>query len=1159
MNCRSIEMKTDSALIGGHYRLGELLGQGGVARVYSATDILSNQPVALKMALENDPLAVDAVRSEFRFAMTHRHPSLINPINILDDENRTVIVMPYVNGFSQCDLKAIMDSAVRRGDEWIDNFIVELFECAAFIHYCGYLYNDYKPSNFIWKSDSKQGNQVQPLLLDFNLVSQLGEHLARRGTIEYAAPEVLLGETPAFASDFYSIGATLYELFAGAPPYSSDDSAELIRQITENGPLDLSPIPLRFRDGLAALLMRDAKGRPQNGLAAAAAFGLEQRFTELTNSRANYYLSAGNPPFFEELKKTVTEYLAGKSEKALSISGSGWGTGEFDYLTAEFGLRGYHIERIKYDYHPAWVSSAFDYLLNQTEASICQKTILLIDNYSSLQPDSLAGLRALLRHPRQYPIIFYGDCWKPCELPRQPGNPLRDRTAQNATADTLIAFLKKNQSVSNMEALSLATGGNPELVRMHILSSIETGLLDLASTERTTNISVEITPEIEAILERCICVLNEDQTEIYSTLAAWDGDIPLILLAEFSDSQRKLIDYFLASAHLYRGKDSIAFPSDDFRQIIYRKTPEKKRQCNHRFWAEAVENYIAEDDGRLELLALHWGRSDNPQKGYQANIEAARELFKKSDFAKANLYSETLLTIARNGGGPLSDALMLAGDIAKQAGDYINARKRYLELLLNLDKNQNAELRAETFKDLGDLNRSIKKPGRALYYTQKALILFNKLNNRQGMANCHNNIGLICWVKEEYEKALDSFSSAFELNQSLGNFQEQVKIQSNMGIVKDIMGRTSEVAGHFEKALIFAQRAGDYWLEALTANNLGYFYINQNELDKAQIYLSQALEISSKIGYTENVINTLSNLGLCNLRAGALFSAIDYCQQAIQMAETINNKHQASEAQLFLSEVGILMGNFSLADKVLKSLEGDRIYAENKLFAKQVDLLRSWWYRVVGDTQSARNLAESIADYAKSVGNQRLESEANLSFLLALSIDDCVNPLSDLRELAPKALNLGHNDIAESANLASAKAYLAQGNPLSAEPLIDDIYSRPGQSRKVALEARLLLGNLKSIQKNYDQAIKLFSEAEIQAAGDGFLPDALDGAIGLAEIFFECGKSSRGQETLRRAFSYADRIVGSLPDEVSRQAFSRLPAISRLEALRNQTEECLSI
>ena len=394
---------------------------------------------------------------------------------------------------------------------------------------------------------------------------------------------------------------------------------------------------------------------------------------------------------------------------------------------------------------------------------------------------------------------------------------------------------------------------------------------------------------------------------------------------------------------------------------------------------------------------------------------------------------------------------------------------------------------------MGDLNRSTKKPERALYYTRKALNLFEKLGFEQGVANCHNNIGLILWVNQEYQKALESFDLALAVNERLGNFQEQAKIESNIGIIKEIMGRTSEVAGHFEKAYADAQKAADFWLEALIANNLGYYYIRHDELDKARFYLQKALEISEKISYTESTINALSNLGLCDLKSGDLFNSIDYCQRAMQMAKAIGNKHLSFDAQLFLSEIGILMGNFSLADSVLSSLEKDQIYVDNLVFARQVDVLRSRWQFAIGNVEIARRLAAETSAYAKTVGDSRLELEAQLAFL-ATSIGD-EHLIGQIGNLANEASALGHNDLTDNATLLLAKLFLTQNNIEGVEIWLERAFSKPNRGRQIRLEGRLILGRAKKAQMKYDEAINILTEIEIEAAGNGFLPDALEVAM----------------------------------------------------------------
>ena len=608
LSCRSAEKMNDPALLGGHYRPTELLGQGGVARVVLATDLLSGRKVALKMAREDNPEAAEAIKSEFHFAITHRHPSLVNPLGLTGDEVHPIIIMPYAPGISEDKMRALLRSSVNHPQSaWIDDFIIEILECSAFIHFCGYLYNDFKPSNFIWKQEHDRTEKARPVLLDFNLVSRIGETLSKRGTIEYAPPEVLLGKEPTKASDLYSIGAMLYDLFAGTPPFVSEDSSILIKQITEDGTADLSIIPARLRDGIAALLSRDQDSRPQDARAAADAFGLRSQFDELVKDRADFYISAGKPPFSKELKKACSEYLAGKSEKALLLFGNGCGTTQNDFLAAELALSGYQVERISAEETPQVISAIIEYLLAPANQTGFSKTILIIDDISKFDLSERCRLRALLRQPKALPVIACGARWLSYDLPYQIFDPISNYSNQGATYEALMAYLKKDTAAP--ENLSQAGGGDPELIFLHLSSVIKQGTYDFLSPESTFDFPLNSSPELEAAIKRMLYPLDSSKQEMLAFMAAWGTEIPLILLTDFSVEQKNLVDIFLASGHLRRGKDSIFFSSEDSRNYIYSNTKIEDRQRSHRFWAESAEKYLPPGEEQLEMVAIHWGHS----------------------------------------------------------------------------------------------------------------------------------------------------------------------------------------------------------------------------------------------------------------------------------------------------------------------------------------------------------------------------------------------------------------------------------------------------------------------------------------------------------------------------------------------------------------------
>jgi tetratricopeptide (TPR) repeat protein len=1119
----------DSPIVGERYRIEKAIGKGGIAAVFLAQDIYTNEPVALKMAAPDDPQCAQAIKDEFHFAMTHRHPALVNPHALLYYKDAPIIVMPYLENPEVNCLEACL-SRFRNGDfeHALEKFIAQILEAAAFIHYSGFIYNDFKPANFVIKFPNGEDGSIEPrlFLLDFNLVSRIGAKEPKRGTIHYTAPEVLLGQSAVPQSDLYSVGAMLYELFVGRPPHITDEYSNLIRLITESGKLDLSCIPDKFRNGIGSLLERIPERRPANARDAAKMLGVENDFRVLLESRAGYYLSAGSPPFADELKHSILEYISEKLEKIFLINGLGVNHSELDFLQAEFGTGVYHIERIRKCDSDATVTRIIDGLLTTISCNGIGHSLLLIDDLGGINLPNLLKLRGLIRAPRSIPVVASQKRWKNIDLPCRIFDPLTIHSSQTATREVLKANLKISNVSFNYENIGLATGGDPELIYIRLKEAITSGHLNIFSTEPNLIVDEEGLPDLDAVGKRMYSSLSDIQKSVLRLLSVWGNMASLVILSGFDEKEMNAIDSLVLLGHLRREKDGLSFVSDDARKYIYKQVPETDRPRFHQFWAEIAENHLEESDEFSETIATHWGLSDNISKGYNENLAMARKLFSKGELARAKSYAETSLQLSEQGGGPKSVVLMLCGDILKQEGDYPSARRNYVELLQLMAPENDLALKAEVYNDLGDLSRSLKKPKRALYYARKALQLFGKLNEKQGLANCYNNIGLIKWVEQKYDEALDSFFEALELNKQLGNYRELAKVQSNIGIIKDITGKTSEVAAFFEAALTNARRASDPRLESPFANNLGYFFIRQNELDQARKYLLEALEIAEKIGHIEVIINSLSNLGLCSLKQGRLFESVDYNQKAWQLAESVGNRHLALDAQLYLAEVSILMGNFSLADKVLGSLETDEIYLNNRPFQAQLDLLRSSWRRETGDSTGARDLAQKTHSYALEVGDSQLAIEAELAKCLAI-ISNMNEAQAGLAHICKQVNEYG--DLANSAGLAMVRLCLKQMDFNAARHILEECFVANGASARNRIEKIVLSGECEVGLGRFDQSISTLSEIETEAANLGFIPLALEAASALTAVFQDCGKASRANEVLRRAKAYADRISSTLP------------------------------
>jgi serine/threonine-protein kinase len=260
-----------SLLHGGRYRIERPLGHGGMATVYLAHDEELHRPVAVKLLAES--LAGDAAfRERFlreaRLAARLSHPNVVGVYDAGEtEEGRPYIVMEYVPGTTLDGLGPLAP-----------NQAVELAAQAcrglAHAHGAGLVHRDVKPQNLLLREDGtvKVADFGIARAVEATALTQAGTVL---GSAAYLSPEQALGEQVTAAADVYSLGAVLYELLTGRPPYEFESLADLatkqsVGQIVPVG--ELAPaVPQGVEDAVMRSLARNPAYRP----ASAAAFARE--------------------------------------------------------------------------------------------------------------------------------------------------------------------------------------------------------------------------------------------------------------------------------------------------------------------------------------------------------------------------------------------------------------------------------------------------------------------------------------------------------------------------------------------------------------------------------------------------------------------------------------------------------------------------------------------------------------------------------------------------------------------------------------------------------------------------------------------------------------------------------------------------------------------
>lgn len=244
------------------YEIVGFLGAGGMGRVYKAWDPRLQRHVALKFLSRNDP---DVVQRFFREAQSQaqvEHPHVCRIYEVGEVDEQPYIAMQYVEGRPSNEV---------RDEMTVDERVVALARIADAVHAAhrtGLIHRDIKPTNIIFGRADDGG--WTPTILDFGLARQMeGEGLtvtgALMGTPSYMAPEQARGETDRLdrRTDVYGLGATMYLLLSGQPPYDGENQLEVLLKAAEGEPRPLSELDPTLPADLCNITTRAMEREPQ--------------------------------------------------------------------------------------------------------------------------------------------------------------------------------------------------------------------------------------------------------------------------------------------------------------------------------------------------------------------------------------------------------------------------------------------------------------------------------------------------------------------------------------------------------------------------------------------------------------------------------------------------------------------------------------------------------------------------------------------------------------------------------------------------------------------------------------------------------------------------------------------------------------------------------
>jgi serine/threonine-protein kinase len=213
------------------YEIGAMIGTGGMADVYQATDTRLNRKVAVKILrsdLARDPAFVARFKKEALAAGGLSHPGIVAVYDSGVDQKDSYIVMELVGGHT---LREILQSGERLEQSEALRIIAEVLEALEYSHHKSIVHRDIKPGNIMLT----ESGQVK--VMDFGIARAMDDVGATMtntwnvvGTAQYLSPEQATGESADRRSDIYSVGALMYELLVGRPPFIGDTPVSIAFQ-----------------------------------------------------------------------------------------------------------------------------------------------------------------------------------------------------------------------------------------------------------------------------------------------------------------------------------------------------------------------------------------------------------------------------------------------------------------------------------------------------------------------------------------------------------------------------------------------------------------------------------------------------------------------------------------------------------------------------------------------------------------------------------------------------------------------------------------------------------------------------------------------------------------------------------------------------------------
>ncbi|MBL8228074.1 MAG: protein kinase [Bryobacterales bacterium] len=251
----------------GDYEIVQVLGAGGMGRVYKVRNLISDRIEALKVLLpdlQSEPALVDRFLREIKVQATLSHPNIASLYTALRHNNQLLMLMEFVEGQS---VEKELEKLGRVPVDTACSYVEQVLRALAYAHGRGVVHRDIKPANIVVTPEG------HVKLMDFGIAKlRSDKRLTQTGTtlgsIYYMSPEQINGGELDPRSDIYSLGITMYEMVTGKRPFEGPSDYSVMAghlQMAPAAPIEIVPnVPSLLNEVILMALAKDPQQRFQS-------------------------------------------------------------------------------------------------------------------------------------------------------------------------------------------------------------------------------------------------------------------------------------------------------------------------------------------------------------------------------------------------------------------------------------------------------------------------------------------------------------------------------------------------------------------------------------------------------------------------------------------------------------------------------------------------------------------------------------------------------------------------------------------------------------------------------------------------------------------------------------------------------------------------------